>query len=400
LKKVAIIFHRIGPYHFARARATAKVMNTTLIEAFKSDDTYQWDLLPGADGFTRITLFEKSSHPKDELVRGIQKALDDCRPDAVAVPGWGDALAFSAIQWCAAHRVPAIVMSETTEWDEPRRALKESVKRRVLNLCSAGLVGGQPHADYLAMLGMPRQNIFQGYDAVDNEYFAQNANEARAQSSELRTKFGLPENYFLASARFVEKKNLPNLIRAYALFRDQAQKMKRPISGIWNLVLLGDGHLKPELSRLIASLGLQEVIQLPGFKQYGELPSYYALARVFIHPSTVEQWGLVVNEAMASGLPVLVSSRCGCSRDLVQDGVNGFTFDPSNLEQIADLMFRISDAGFPVHDFGAASSRIIADWSPDRFAKGLSQAVEAAASAPRSRLGPVDRLLLQLLSRK
>jgi glycosyltransferase involved in cell wall biosynthesis len=400
LKKVAIIFHRVGPYHFARARATAKVMNTTLIEAFKSDDTYQWDLLPGADGFIRMTLFEKSSHPKDELIRGIQKALDDCRPDAVAVPGWGDALAFSAIQWCAVNRVPAIVMSETTEWDEPRRTLKESVKRRILNICSAGLVGGQPHADYLAMLGMPLRNIFQGYDAVDNEYFAQNAGKARAQSPELRKKFGLPENYFLASARFVEKKNLPNLIRAYALYRNKAQNSKRPISETWNLVLLGDGHLKPELSRLISSLGLQQAVQLPGFRQYGELPSYYALARVFIHPSTVEQWGLVVNEAMASGLPVLVSNRCGCARDLVQDGVNGFTFDPTSAEQIADLMFRVTDAGFPVSEFGAASCRIIANWSPDYFAKGLSQAVEAAVSAPRAGLGPVDRVLLQLLSRK
>lgn len=375
-------------------------MNTTLIEAFKSDDTYQWDLLPGADGFARITLFDKSSHPKDELVRGIQKALEDCRPDAVAVPGWGDALAFSAIQWCAVNGVPAIVMSESTEWDEPRRTLKESVKRRILKLCSAGLVGGQPHADYLAMLGMPREKIFQGYDAVDNEYFARNADEARAQSSGLREKFALPENYFLASARFVEKKNLPNLIRAYALYRARAEKSKRPKSEIWELVLLGDGHLKPEFLQLISSLAVQESVLLPGFKQYGDLPAYYALAKVFIHPSSVEQWGLVVNEAMASGLPVMVSNRCGCSCDLVQEGVNGFTFDPFNTEQIADLMLRVSDRAFPLPGFCEASSRIIASWSPDRFAKGLSEAVEAGVSAPRGGLGPVDRVLLQLLSRK
>ena len=400
MKKIAVIFHRIGPYHFARARAAAKVLDTTLIEAFKSDDTYQWDLLPGADGFARITLFEKSSHPKDELVRGVQKTLNECRPDAVAVPGWGDALALGAIQWCAVNGVPAIVMSETTEWDEPRRPLKEWVKRRVLKLCSAGLVGGQPHADYLAMLGMSRGKIFQGYDAVDNEYFSQNGNEARAQSSELRKKFALPENYFLASARFVEKKNLLNLVRAYSLYRDKAEKSKKPKSEIWDMVLLGDGHLKAELLQLISSLGLQQSVQLPGFKQYGELPSYYALAKVFIHPSTVEQWGLVVNEAMASGLPVLVSNRCGCSRDLVQEGMNGFTFDPLNTEQMAGIMFRVSDSTFPISDLGAASARIIADWSPDRFAKGLSEAVEAGASAPPVELGAVDRTLLQLLSRK
>jgi 1,2-diacylglycerol 3-alpha-glucosyltransferase len=400
LKKLAIIFHRIGPYHFARARATAKVMDTTLIEAFKSDDTYQWDLVTGADGFARVTLLEKSSQSNAELVRSVQTALDQCRPDAVAVPGWGDALAFSAIQWCAAHGVPAIVMSETTEWDEPRRPLKEWVKRRLLRLCSAGLVGGQPHADYLAMLGMSPGRIFQGYDAVDNKYFMQKAEEARTQIPELRKKFGVPENYFLASARFVEKKNLLNLIRAYSLYRNQAEKSNRPKSEIWNLVLLGDGHLKPEITQLISSLGLQESVMLPGFKQYGELPAYYALAKIFIHPSTVEQWGLVVNEAMASGLPVLVSHRCGCARDLVQEGVNGFTFDPFNPEPMAGLMLRVSDAAFPISDFGAASSRVIANWSPDRFAKGMSQAVEAALAAPRVKLGMFDPQILQFLSKR
>jgi len=375
-------------------------MNTTLIEAFKSDDTYQWDLVTGADGFARITLLEKSSQSNVELVRSVQTALDKCHPDAVAVPGWGDALAFSAIHWCAANGVPAIVMSETTEWDEPRRPLKEWIKRRILKLCSAGLAGGQPHADYLAMLGIPPGRIFQGYDAVDNEYFAKKASEARTQNSELRKFFGLSENYFLASARFVEKKNLLNLVRAYALYRNKAEKSNRPKPEIWNLVLLGDGHLKPEITQLISSLGLQESVLLPGFKQYGELPAYYALAKVFIHASTVEQWGLVVNEAMASGLPVLVSHRCGCAHDLVQEGVNGFTFDPFSPEPMAGLMFRVSDSAFPLFDFGTASTRIIANWSPDRFAKGMSQATEAALAAPRTGLGMFDRQLLQFLSRR
>jgi 1,2-diacylglycerol 3-alpha-glucosyltransferase len=334
------------------------------------------------------------------LIRGIRKALDDCCPDAVAIPGWADAVAFSAIQWCGENKVPVIVMSETTEWDEPRWVFKEWVKRKILRMCAAGLVGGQPHAEYLARLGMPRESIFQGYDAVDNEYFAQKTKEAVNQASELRGKFGLPEKYFLASARFIHKKNLPNLIRAYALYRKSAERSQRPKEDIWDLVLMGDGPLKAEIDNLVAQLGLQKVIHLPGFKQYGELPAFYALASVFIHASTVEQWGLVVNEAMASGLPVLVSNRCGCAQNLVQDGVNGFNFDPYNPGQMADLMFRISDSGFPLADFGAASSRIIAEWSPDRFAKGFRQSIEAALAAPQVQISALDRLLLKLLSRR
>jgi glycosyltransferase involved in cell wall biosynthesis len=166
------------------------------------------------------------------------------------------------------------------------------------------------------------------------------------------------------------------------------------------LVLLGDGPLRPDLVRLISELGLQSCVLLPGFKQYDELPAYYALAGAFIHASTVEQWGLVVNEAMASGLPVLVSNRCGCAKDLVQENINGFTFDPNNIDQLSGLMVKISAGSFSRDAYGAASSRIIAGWNPDRFAQGLSQALQVALAAPLPRSNFVDRALLQLLSRK
>ncbi len=228
------------------------------------------------------------------------------------------------------------------------------------------------------------------------------AAEVRSQLPQIRAIHRLPENYFLASARFVEKKNLLNLIRAYAQYRELAESKSdlRPLtSDLWSLVLLGDGPLRSALSHLISDLRLQQSVLLPGFKQYGELPVYYACAKTFIHASTVEQWGLVVNEAMASGLPVLVSNRCGCARDLVHDAVNGFTFDPYNVEQLAQLMLKISGPNFPLSVFGSESLRIIADWCPDRFARGLGRAVESALASPRPHFGTPDRLLLQLLSR-
>lgn len=399
--RVAVLFHRVGPYHFARARAAGKAMDTLLLEVFQRDRVNGWDLVPGAEGFRRRTLFDQDYQPWGTVIRGIRQALDESRPDVVAIPGWSDAVAFGAIEWCADRRVPVIVMSETTEWDEPRVHLKEFVKRRVLKMCSAGLVGGNPHAEYLARLGMAPDRIFLGYDAVDNGYFAEKAAEAGRQKAEVQKKYGLPGHYFLASARFVGKKNLASLIRAYARYRELAApgKAESRGSGPWSLVLPGDGPLRPDLCRLIADLHLQDFVRLPGFKQYGELPAYYGCAAAFVHASTVEQWGLVVNEAMASGLPVLVSNRCGCARDLVREGVNGFTFDPWDVEQLAQLMLKIAAPEFPLVAFGEASRRIIADWSPDRFAGGLEQAALAALAAPRPRLGPGDRMLLQVLSR-
>ena len=132
---------------------------------------------------------------------------------------------------------------------------------------------------------------------------------------------------------------------------------------------------------------------MPGFKQYDELPGYYALANAFVHASTTEQWGLVVNEAMASGLPVIVSNRCGCVPELVREGVNGFTFDPDDTGQLSELMLSLSkESQLPV--MGNASRSIISDWGIERFGQGLSDAAEQPMGLPPKGATFLDRVLL------
>jgi glycosyltransferase involved in cell wall biosynthesis len=123
------------------------------------------------------------------------------------------------------------------------------------------------------------------------------------------------------------------------------------------------------------------------------LPAFYGLAGAFVHASTTEQWGLVVNEAMACSLPVLVSNRCGCVPDLVRERRNGFTFDPCDIEALAEQMLKISARGFPLIEFGSASREIISRWSPKTFAVNLSQAVETALGVPPPRATVFDRAL-------
>ena len=400
--KIAVLFHRLGPYHFARLRAAGNLLQVVAIETSGADATYAWDVVGGADGFERVTLFaDADAHklPAQQVAHQLQKALDAIRPDVLVVPGWSDTAALAALRWCALQRVPAVLMSESTAWDEARRPWKEWVKRRIVALGSAALVGGRAHKDYLVRLGMPPKAVFEGYDAVDNSYFAEKAKEEKIKQAAASPPPALPEHFFLASARFIEKKNLLRLIEAYALYRKQALKpeLHRQKSEIWDLVLLGDGALRGDLDRQITALGVKQSVRMPGFKQYPELPAYYARAGVFIHASTTEPWGLVVNEAMASGLPVLVSDRCGCAGDLVQEGVNGFTFDPGDVEQLVRRMLEISGAGFPVANFGAASRRIIAGWGPERFAQGLSQAAAKAKALGPKPASPLQRVILQVL---
>src|SRR6202008_1254907 len=100
------------------------------------------------------------------------------------------------------------IMSETHALDHPRRAWKEAVKRRIVGLCSASLVGGTPHRDYIAALGAPLDRVFTGYDVVDNEHFRIGAERARRAKVSLRKNLGLPAQFFMACSRFEAKKNL------------------------------------------------------------------------------------------------------------------------------------------------------------------------------------------------
>jgi len=289
------------------------------------------------------------------------------------------------------------VMSESARHDQPRSWWKETIKRRIVKLYSAALVGGQRHVDYLVELGMPRDRIFTGYDVVDNDYFARRALEIRNSEPEIRNMYGLPENYFLASARFIEKKNLPRLIRAYAEYRHRSQGTGVTDPGYngapWDLVLLGDGPLRETLSSQLSTLNLQAHVHLPGFKQYDQLPVYYALANAFVHASTTEQWGLVVNEAVASGLPVILSERCGCVPELFGD--NGFTFDPMNEGELAQRLLQMASLSDDERRrLGDASYRISASFAPERFGEGLEQAATVAMKLTQKKIGAIDRALL------
>jgi 1,2-diacylglycerol 3-alpha-glucosyltransferase len=266
---IAIIFDNYGPYLAARARAAAGMMPILAVELYGKSAEYAWTrdhtgespefvtLLPGID----------STHAS---ARQIRRSLEEVFPKhqitAVAIPGWGYKGALVALQWCLSNRVPAIIMSESTAWDDARSGWKEWIKSQIVQLASGSLVGGTPHAEYIAHLGMPAIWVFTGYDAVDNEYFATASRKHRnAATPGIRP-------YFLSSNRFILKKNLFRLVEAYAAyahgsgFRDQKTGVSdghRPPLQCWDLCLLGDGEQKPALIAKCHELGLTVIESAP-----------------------------------------------------------------------------------------------------------------------------------------
>jgi 1,2-diacylglycerol 3-alpha-glucosyltransferase len=389
---VAVVFHHIGPYHHARLNAAADRFSVTGIEwSGKAYDA--WGAATTPARYHKVSLFPEATaqYPGNaKLKQAFWEALERTKPDVVAVNGWNNFGSLIAANCCLRRGIPMVVMSESSRQDESRTWWKEAIKRRMVDLFSAALVGGKRHVEYLVELGMPRERVVVGYDVVDNDHFRQNAGEIRRQRSEVRQKYALPENYFLVSARFIEKKNLPTLVQAYAEYRRRSEiAAKMP----WDLVLLGDGPLRETLNSQLSTLNLNEHVQLPGFKPYDELPVYYALANTFVHASTTEQWGLVVNEAIASGLPVIVSNRCGCAPELVNG--NGFTFDPTNEDELATQLFEMASLSDQERNhLGNNSYRIAANFAPERFGEGLERAATVAMGIPQKRFGIMDRALL------
>jgi glycosyltransferase involved in cell wall biosynthesis len=391
--RLLLCFVNFGPYH--RARLAACDATVTGLQLAATQAEYAWETIPDE---RLITVFPGALEevPARHWPALVAAALDRLDPEICAVAGYGVPGMRAIISWCLRRRRPVILMSDSRAEDEPRRRWKEWIKGRIVRACSAGFVAGRPQADYLESLGLDREKIFTGYDVIDNAHFARGADAARADFIVARARHGLPENYFLVCARFVAKKNLFCVLAAYALYRESVI-----VSGgaPLPLVLVGDGPLRAEILRRLEELEIERFVVLPGFVPYPDLPAYYGLAAAFVHAARQEQWGLVVNEAMAAGLPVLVSTDCGCAGELVEPGRNGFTFDPASVEQLAALMEQITS--LPETDLaamGEASRGIIAGWDLAQFADGLRAALDVAEKTRPPGSPLIARLLLRLLA--
>lgn len=204
--------------------------------------------------------------------------------------------------------------------------------------------------------------------------------------------FGLPDAYFLCVARFVPEKNLEVLIEAFARYRSRARSKR------WDLVLVGYGPLREAVEARAERLGVGASVRVLGKVGYDSLPAVYGLAGAYIQPSRSESWGLAVNEAMAAGLPVLVSNRCGCASDLVAWGENGFTFGAFEVDALAALMDRLASSAELRERFGRNSQETIARWGLNRYVQGAVGACRIAQHerAPRRRLADATMIRLSL----
>jgi glycosyltransferase involved in cell wall biosynthesis len=371
-RRLAIAWTNFGPYHLARIRALMGDFDVQAIELANFQRMYRWGK---AETDLQIhTLREGAWEDQGRIGMALElwRKLSRLRPSVVLVPGYFELPALCAALWGRTHRAVTLCMSESNFDDHRRRRLAETLKRLILRLLfDGGVVGGKRAASYLERLGMPAERIGRAYDVVDNEYFASQAAQCRCEVQDCGE--AKPSPYFLFVGRLAPEKNVSTLLDAFGQYRDSG--------GAWPLVIAGDGPLRGVLREQAEARGLTGNVVFAGHKRYDELPPLYASAGCFVLPSTREPWGLVVNEAMACGLPVIVSSRCGCADDLVEEGLNGFVVDPKSALEIAAAMARISNLSAEERGrMGERSRTIVAEYSPGRWASEVRRIVEAAGS--------------------
>jgi 1,2-diacylglycerol 3-alpha-glucosyltransferase len=301
----------------------------------------------------------------------VWQALDELNPAVVLVPGYYTAPGLAAALWAKRNGRRSILMSESTREDHNRVWWKEAAKRRLVgSLFDGAIAGGRRHTSYLTALGIPPSQIGRFYDVVDNAYFRRGSAQFRKSGPPLSPR--LPENYFLYVGRLAPEKNLETLIHSFTNFRRQG--------GRWSLVLVGDGPQRTQLQELVTRANLAPWVRFEGLKSTPELLPYYAFAGCFVLPSRSEPWGLVANEAMASGLPVLISQRCGCADDLVVPGKTGFLFDPESTPQLTRMLLHISQYHPADLDrMGIHAQEHVSQYSPQHWAEEVYRLADTAS---------------------
>jgi glycosyltransferase involved in cell wall biosynthesis len=299
---------------------------------------------------------------------GLDRALTAADPDVILCGGYSYVASWQALLWARVHNTPFLLWSESNLQDLRRGlALVEFLKREFLHKCSGFVVPGLSGRCYLRTHKIKDDFIFTAPNAVDNDFFTAASAAVRANEAARRKELNLPDRYFLFAGRLVREKGVFELLSSYA-------KLDGKLRQRVGLVFVGDGPVRRQLEEQASSIS-PGMIRFAGFAQREQLAAYYALAEILTLPTYTDPWGLVVNEAMACGLPIILSRIAGCAADLVKENWNGLLIQPRDISSLADAMENLGNHPNISVTMGANSALHIAHYSPAEWSAGIGRAL-------------------------
>jgi len=269
--------------------------------------------------------------PRATRALGTWCAISELNPDVVIISGYHSAEGWAAWLWALLHKRKIVMWYESNEFDYPNRPwYKETVKRVFLRGVDQAHVYGTSNKAYLEKLGLAGDRIAIKGAVVNVEAFS--------TPDDLKTWSGPGVKRLLYIGRLAVEKNVALLLRALA------SAIKLAGAPLWTLTIVGTGPLEQQLRQLCSSLAIERFVDFVGYCPQSELPQLCRQTDVFILPSTREQWGNVVLEAMLCRLPIAVSTQCGCALDLAKPDT-GWVFPPWTDEPLTDILLKLPDLG-------------------------------------------------------
>jgi glycosyltransferase involved in cell wall biosynthesis len=296
-------------------------------------------------------------------------------PDALVLTGWNS---WALVQLALAAKRRGIPVIARGDSRAVRRGLATRIAHRaLLRLYSAFLVVGESNREFYRSYGVAPEKLFDCPHFVDNDRFAAASTAARADRGALRAGWGVPATSLcvLFAGKLAPVKNLSLLLESL----DRARREEPEL----HLLIAGEGPLRAELERAVLARSLP--VSFTGFLNQSEMPRAYAAADLLVLPSHSESWGLVVNEAMASGLPAIVSSAVGCAPDLVAEDQTGWVFPAEDSAALASRLVLAARAREQLGAMGAEAQRRVKErYSVERAVEGTLAALASVAGERRS----------------
>jgi glycosyltransferase involved in cell wall biosynthesis len=389
-KRVLLVHNIIAPYRLPLFRALADRVNLTVWFMSETARNRRWRTTSDDLGFKyRILPDIQINHFTNDLFTytvnptfPLKYARTDF--DVMISAGWLDFASQTGFALSKLLGRKFILWSESTAHEPSwRRTIARPLVQTLVKGSDACVSVGTRSREYLLSLGATPSKTFTAFSTVDVDHFSVVSKDARRNRAALKARLGISRGrVVLFSGQLIQRKGVQYLVDAFTI-----AKARQPDLA---LMILGYGPLRDQLVGQVHRRRLQDV-HFVDHVEVAEIPAMYAAADVLVLPSLEETWGLVVNEAMACGLPVIATDRVGSSVDLIKEGVNGYVVPPADPAALAEAVLRLTADDATLARFSENSRRAIRQFTPDRAADGFLAAIEHACQAGREPARPMPQ---------
>jgi glycosyltransferase involved in cell wall biosynthesis len=339
MKKIFILHNIFAPYREGLFREISNLPGINLIVYYCSGKCpgRDWKVVPRE--YTYKVLKGVTVKHTFHVNLGIIYRLIKDEPDVLVVGGYAYPTAIMALLTAKKLKIPCVLWCATSLLENNIHAksfwgkIKHMLKKTIIKLNNAYLVPGIRAQKYLEAFGVSEDKIYYMRNSFDLGFFAKKSKKIRERKNKIKKELGIDNGNVIIYVGLLKKsKGMMPLLESFRLLKDRELKI--------NLVLVGSGPFEFRMRRICNEWKMTNVYFF-GFKQKRDLPKFYGIADIFAFPSFKDAWGMVINEAMACGLPVVTTTQTGAAYDLIQNEGNGLVVKAGDFNILADAIYNI-----------------------------------------------------------